>query len=67
VEIVSRPYARIQQSEARFLVGSQRPFGTGQPQLAHRYATRDQVIQYRDVGTKLTVRPTSIRTGMCRS
>ena len=45
-------------TEARFLVGSQRPFVQISRVQPTDQATRDQVVQYKDVGTKLTVRPT---------
>src|SRR6185436_3921328 len=38
--------------------GTQRPFVQVSRSLPTDTPTRDQVIQYRDVGTKLTVRPT---------
>jgi len=58
VEIVSRPVLLASNNqEARFLVGSQRPFVQVSRSLPTDTPTRDQVIQYRDVGTKLTVRP----------
>ncbi len=49
--------------EARFLVGSQRPFVQVSRSLPTDTPSRDQVIQYRDVGTKLTVRPTINQDG----
>ena len=59
VEIISRPVLLASNNqEARFLVGSQRPFVQVSRSLPTETAQRDQVIQYRDVGTKLTVRPT---------
>jgi general secretion pathway protein D len=59
VEIVSRPVLLASNNtEARFLVGSQRPFVQVSRSLPTDEPQRDQVIQYRDVGTKLTVRPT---------
>jgi general secretion pathway protein D len=44
--------------EARILVGSERPFVQVSRSLPTDAAVRDQVIQYRDVGTKLTITPT---------
>lgn len=59
VKIVSRPVLLASNNqEARFLVGSQRPFVQVSRSLPTETPSRDQVIQYRDVGTKLTVRPT---------
>ncbi len=59
VRIVSRPVLLASNnSEARFLVGSQRPFVQVSRSLPTDTPSRDQVIQYRDVGTKLTVKPT---------
>ena len=56
--IVSRPVLVVtNNAEARFLVGSQRPFVQVSRSLPTDAAVRDQVVQYRDVGTKLTVRP----------
>src|SRR6266566_1593026 len=64
VEIVSRPVLLASNNqEARFLVGSQRPFVQVSRSLPTETPTRDQVIQYRDVGTKLTVRPTINQDG----
>ena len=40
------------------MVGSQRPFVQVSRALPTGDAVRDQVVQYKDVGTKLTVRPT---------
>jgi general secretion pathway protein D len=59
VEIISRPVLLASNNtEARILVGSQRPFVQVSRSLPTDSPTRDQVVQYRDVGTKLTVRPT---------
>ena len=59
VKIISRPVLLASNNtEARLLVGSQRPFVQVSRSLPTETATRDQVVQYRDVGTKLTVRPT---------
>src|SRR5882762_1796332 len=64
VEIVSRPVLLASNNqEARFLVGSQRPFVQVSRSLPTDTPQRDQVIQYRDVGTKLTVRPTINQDG----
>jgi general secretion pathway protein D len=40
------------------LVGSQRPFVQVSRSLPTDAPSRDQVVQYRDVGTRLTVKPT---------
>lgn len=59
VTILSRPVLIAANNErASILVGSQRPFVQVQRTLPTDAATRDQVIQYRDVGTQLNVRPT---------
>jgi general secretion pathway protein D len=64
VQIVSRPVLLASNNtEARFLVGSQRPFVQVSRSLPTDTPTRDQVVQYRDVGTKLTVRPTINQDG----
>jgi general secretion pathway protein D len=58
-KIVSRPVVVASNNrEARILVGSQRPFVQVSRSLPTDAAVRDQVVQYRDVGTKLTVMPT---------
>ena len=57
--ILSRPVVIAANGEtAEILVGSQRPFVQVQRSLATETATRDQVVQYKDVGTRLTVKPT---------
>ena len=59
VTIVSRPSViAANNEEAQILVGSQRPFVQVSRSLPTDGASRDQVVQYKDVGTKLTVRPT---------
>lgn len=59
VKIVSRPVLLASNNvEASFLVGSQRPFVQVSRSLPTDTPSRDQVVQYRDVGTKLMVRPT---------
>ncbi len=59
VNILSRPVILAQNNEeARILVGTQRPFIQISRALPTDNAARDQVIQYRDVGTQLTIRPT---------
>lgn len=64
VQIVSRPVLLASNNtEARFLVGSQRPFIQVSRSLATETPSRDQVVQYKDVGTRLTVRPTINQDG----
>lgn len=59
VRIVSRPLIFAQNNlEARILVGSQRPFIQVFRSLPTDAAVRDQVVQYRDVGTSLAIVPT---------
>jgi general secretion pathway protein D len=57
--IVSRPVLlAVNNESAEILVGSQRPFVQVQRSLPTEAPSRDQVVQYRDVGTRLIVRPT---------
>jgi len=64
LEIVSRPVLiASNNTEARLLVGAQRPFVQVSRSLPTDTPTRDQVVQYRDVGTKLLVRPTINQDG----
>ena len=64
VQIMSRPVLLASNNtEARFLVGSQRPFVQVSRLLPTDNNNQDRVIQYRDVGTKLTVRPTINQDG----
>jgi general secretion pathway protein D len=59
VRIVSRPVVLTANDEqAEVVVGSQRPFVQVSRALPTDNAARDQIVQYRDVGTKLSVRPT---------
>jgi general secretion pathway protein D len=59
VRVVSRPVILAQNNrEARILVGDQRPFIQVFRALPTDAAVRDQVVQYRDVGTQLTIVPT---------
>jgi general secretion pathway protein D len=59
VRILSRPVVIASNNEtATINVGSQRPFVQVSRSLPNDQATQDQVIQYKDVGTKLTVSPT---------
>jgi general secretion pathway protein D len=64
VRIVSRPVLLASNNtEARILVGSQRPFVQVSRSLPTDSPTRDQVVQYKDVGTRLVVRPTINQDG----
>lgn len=57
--VLSRPVILAQNNEqARILVGTQRPFIQISRSLPTDAAVRDQVVQYREVGTQLTIRPT---------
>jgi general secretion pathway protein D len=59
VRIISRPVLLAQNNqEAKILVGSQRPFVQVFRSLPTEAAIRDQVVQYKDVGTSLTILPT---------
>jgi general secretion pathway protein D len=59
VRILSRPLILAENNlEARILVGSQRPFVQVFRSLPTDGAVRDQVVQYRDVGTSLVLLPT---------
>lgn len=59
VQILSRPVVLAANNEsAEILVGSQRPFIQVQRALPTDAPLRDQVVQFKDVGTRLTVRPT---------
>jgi general secretion pathway protein D len=59
VRILSRPViVAANNQQAQILVGSQRPFIQVSRSLPTDAATRDQVVQYKEVGTKLIVRPT---------
>lgn len=59
VFISSRPVLLAANNElAEILVGSQRPFVQVSRSLPTDAPQRDQVVQYRDVGTRLSVRPT---------
>jgi type II secretory pathway component GspD/PulD (secretin) len=59
VRILSRPLIQAQNNqEARILVGSQRPFVQVSQVLATDQGTRNEVVQYREVGTALTIFPT---------
>jgi general secretion pathway protein D len=59
VRVLSRPIVMAQNNyEARILIGSQRPFVQVVRALPTESAVRDQVVQYREVGTSLSIRPT---------
>lgn len=59
VTILSRPIILVQNNlEARILVGDQRPFVQVSRVLPTDQDVRDQVVQYRNVGTQLLIRPT---------
>lgn len=64
VTILSRPVVMAQNNrESRILVGDQRPFVQLQRSLPTDQDVRDQVVQYRNVGTELRIRPTVNRDG----
>ena len=57
--ILSRPVVLAANNEEAIIsVGSQRPFVQVSRSLPTDSPTRDQVVQYKDVGTNLSVRPT---------
>jgi prepilin-type N-terminal cleavage/methylation domain-containing protein len=59
VTVLSRPVVMAQNNEeARILVGTERPFIQISRSLPTDGGARDQVVQYREVGTQLTIRPT---------
>lgn len=59
VRVLSRPVLLAQNNqEARILIGDERPFIQVFRSLPTDAAVRDQVVQYRDVGTVLTILPT---------
>lgn len=64
VTILSRPVVMAQNNqEARIMVGDQRPFVQLERSLPTDASVRDQVVQYRNVGTELRIRPTINRDG----
>jgi general secretion pathway protein D len=64
VEILSRPVLlALNNTEARLLVGTQQPFIQVSRSLPTETPQRDQVVQYRDVGTKLAILPTINQDG----
>lgn len=59
VSVLSRPVIVAQNNqEARILIGAERPFVQVFRSLPTDAAVRDQVVQYRDVGTSLSIVPT---------
>jgi general secretion pathway protein D len=59
VHIINRPVVLTANNEqASIIVGSQRPFVQLSRTLPTDNGSQDQVVEYKDVGTKLTVRPT---------
>jgi general secretion pathway protein D len=59
VRILSRPVVQAQNNqEARISVGEQRPFVSTSRSLPTAEPVLDRVVQYRDVGTTLTILPT---------
>ena len=64
VSILSRPIVLAANNEvAEILVGSQRPFIQVSRALPTDNAARDQIVQYKDVGTNLSVKPTISQDG----
>jgi general secretion pathway protein D len=58
VRVMSRPVVlTANNQEAEIVVGSQRPFVQVSRSLPTDAVVRDQVVQYKDVGTRLAVRP----------
>ena len=63
--ILSRPLVITANNvEAQIVVGSQRPFVQVSRTLPTDGGARDQIVQYKDVGTKLTVKPTISSDGL---
>lgn len=59
VRILSRPVILAQNNqESSILVGSERPFVQVFRSLPTEGAVRDQIVQYREVGTSLSITPT---------
>jgi general secretion pathway protein D len=64
VSILSRPVLlAANNSPAEIVVGSQRPFVQVQRSLPTDTPVRDQVVQFKDVGTRLSVTPTVSKDG----
>lgn len=58
VRILSRPVLlATNNQQSSIVIGSQRPFVQVQRALPTDNASRDQIVQYKEVGTKLTVQP----------
>jgi general secretion pathway protein D len=63
--ILSRPMViTANNQQAEIIVGSQRPFVQVSRTLPTDGGSQDQIVQYKDVGTKLTVRPTISSDGL---
>ena len=59
VRILSRPLIQAQNNqEARILVGSERPFIQSSYSSVNTGGVAQEIVQYRDVGTTLTILPT---------
>jgi general secretion pathway protein D len=59
VHILSRPVLVTSNNhEARILIGTEQPFVQVARTLPEATAARDQIVQYRDVGTQLMILPT---------
>ena len=64
VHILSRPVILAQNNqESRILIGSERPFIQVFRSLPTEAAVRDQIVQYRDIGTSLSIVPTIYADG----
>ncbi|MCG8468065.1 MAG: hypothetical protein MJB57_07615 [Gemmatimonadetes bacterium] len=64
VTILSRPVViAVNNESAEFLVGAERPFVQVQRSLPTDAPVRDQVVQFKEVGTHLTVTPTISQDG----
>lgn len=64
VHILSRPVVLATNNQlAEIIVGSQRPFVQVQRAFQTDATSRDQIVQYKDVGTKLTVTPSISEDG----
>lgn len=64
VTILSRPVVLAQNNQdARILVGDQRPFVQLSRSLPTDQSVQDRVVQFRNVGTQLTILPTISRDG----
>ena len=63
--VLSRPMVITENNQqAEIIVGSQRPFVQVSRTLPTDAGSKDQIVQYKDVGTKLTVRPTISSDGL---